>query len=164
MYQQSADIVSANQQIRSEMSLEEALSSDFIQEQPSTVTEELTAGKTDQTAQIAKAISACHTSLNEEDISSFASVVGRESEKYGYDWELILAIIKVESEFNVRARSGKGAVGLMQLMPETAKWLSKKLEIKYNGLSSLHDPKYNIKLGTHYLRMMHRKFGHKIHQ
>ena len=159
MYQQSADIVSANQQIRSEMSLEEALSSDFIQEQPSTVTEELTAGKTDQTAQIAKAISACHTSLNEEDISSFASVVGRESEKYGYDWELILAIIRTESSLNVRARSRKGAIGLMQVMPNTAEWLAPQLGLKYGGRSSLYDPGYNVKLGTHYLHMLHQKFG-----
>ena len=67
--------------------------------------------------------------------------------------------MKTESNFDRKAKSHKGAVGLMQLMPKTAKWLSPKLELKYSGVGSLYNPEYNIKLGVHYLNMMQSKFG-----
>ena len=113
----------------------------------------------DDTIEIAKAISAFRLSLGEKDIASFASIICGESRKYGYDWELLLAIIRAESQFNVRAKSSKGAMGLMQLMPTTARWLSSKMGVAYKGTDSLYEPKYNIKLGIYYLHMMHKKFG-----
>lgn len=125
----------------------------------STIKKSLTVGDPGERFKIKNAITEYCPSLDKKEVSSFTNIVQRESRKYGYDWELILAIIKVESAFNVQARSDKGATGLMQLMPETAEWLSDKLDLKYRGLSSLYDPKYNVRLGTHYLRMMHRKFG-----
>ncbi|HGJ65262.1 TPA: lytic transglycosylase domain-containing protein, partial [bacterium] len=87
----------------------------------------------------------------------YANIIYKESKKYRYDWRLIVAIMKTESNFNEQAKSHKGAVGLMQLMPKTAKWLSPKLEIEYSGIGSLYDPEYNIKLGVHYLNMMQNK-------
>lgn len=125
----------------------------------SVVAKSLTTEEQDKMVEIAKAISVCSSSLDEGDIASFANVVRKESKKYGYDWELILAIIRTESQFNVRAISNKGAIGLMQVMPSTAKWLSSQLGLEYGGLNSLYDPEYNVKLGTHYLHMMHQKFG-----
>jgi soluble lytic murein transglycosylase len=47
----------------------------------------------------------------------------------------------------------------MQVMPSTARWLASDLGLEYGGHSSLYDPKYNIRLGAHYLHMMHQKFG-----
>ena len=117
------------------------------------------AKESDKTTEIVKAISAYQPSLDEEDVSSYARIVREESEKYGYDWELILAIIRTESSLDVRARSRKGARGLMQLMPSTARWLSPKLGLEYGGKDSLYDPEYNIRLGTHYLHMLHQKYG-----
>ena len=113
----------------------------------------------DKKIEIEKAISECRSSLDAEDVSSFAVIIEGESKKYNYDWELILAIIKTESHFNVRARSHKGARGLMQVLPSTAKWLSPKAGLKYKGRESLYDPEYNIKIGTHYLYTLHQKFG-----
>ena len=123
------------------------------------ITEDQLMEESEETDDIAEAIVACHSSLDENDVDSFADILKEESTKYGYDWELILAIIRTESHFDVRAKSHKGAIGLMQLMPSTAKWLSPQLGLKYKGRNSLYDPELNIKLGTYYLHMMHQKFG-----
>lgn len=72
---------------------------------------------------------------------------------------LVAAIVRVESKFNPNAVSRKGAVGLMQLMPETADWI-----LERDGLmsslqeSSLHDPDLNIKAGTLYLNFLYDYF------
>jgi soluble lytic murein transglycosylase-like protein len=64
--------------------------------------------------------------------------------------ELVRAVIQVESAFNPRARSHKGAMGLMQLMPATAADL---------GVTNAYDPEQNIRGGVAYLRQLLDKFG-----
>ncbi len=73
--------------------------------------------------------------------------------------ELILAIIRQESEFDSRANSSAGAKGMMQLMPATAKLVSKKTKSKYNRKALTSDPEYNIKLGTYYFNMLLEEYG-----
>jgi soluble lytic murein transglycosylase len=63
---------------------------------------------------------------------------------------LILAIIRQESAFSTDAVSSAGAVGMMQLMPSTAKKVASKLKVKYNA-KKLVDESFNIKLGRAYL-------------
>jgi soluble lytic murein transglycosylase len=64
----------------------------------------------------------------------------------GIDERFILALIREESRFNQRARSAKGAIGLMQILPETASWvLKKKISI-----DELMDPAVNIDTGMNY--------------
>lgn len=109
--------------------------------------------------EIAKAINSYNSNLNEESTISFALRICEESKKYEIDWKLVLAIIQAESEFEVYARSHKGAIGLMQVRPNTAKWVSSRLGIKYRGLDSLYDPDYNISLGMHYLDLMRKKYS-----
>jgi len=121
--------------------------------------EEVTKAEPDELRQIAKSIKSFCPELERKKAIQYASIIHRESEKYGYDWRLIVAIMKTESNFDKQAKSHKGAVGLMQLMPKTAKWLSPKLELEYSGVGSLYNPEYNIKLGVHYLNMMQSKFG-----
>ena len=64
--------------------------------------------------------------------------------------ELLLAIIRQESEFDARANSHVGAQGLMQIMPGTAKLVARKLKTTYSKSLLKNDPSYNIKLGTYY--------------
>ena len=68
--------------------------------------------------------------------------------------ELLLAIIRQESEFDVRANSHVGAQGLMQIMPSTAKIVAKSLKTTYSKSSLKSDPSYNIKLGTYYFNSL----------
>lgn len=117
------------------------------------------ANKPDELHQIAKSINTFCPNLEKSQALHYAKIVSKESKVYGYDWELIVAIMKAESNFDIQAKSNKGAVGLMQLMPNTAEWISPKIKIEYSGVDSLYNPEYNVKLGVHYLSMMQNKFG-----
>jgi soluble lytic murein transglycosylase-like protein len=74
--------------------------------------------------------------------SKYDPLIDRYSNAYGVDPVLVRAVIVVESNYNVRCVSNKGARGLMQLMPETAR--------RY-GVKSIFDPEENIRGGVHYL-------------
>jgi len=64
---------------------------------------------------------------------------------------LILSIIRQESEFDMSANSHAGAKGLMQIMPYTAKLVSKQAKLPYYKSRLTSDPEYNINLGSHYI-------------
>ena len=63
----------------------------------------------------------------------------------------ILSLIRQESEFDMTANSHAGAQGLMQLMPYTAKLVSKQAKLPYSKSRLTSDPEYNINLGSHYI-------------
>jgi soluble lytic murein transglycosylase-like protein len=67
--------------------------------------------------------------------------------------QLVRAIIVVESAFNPKAKSKKGAVGLMQVLPKTAR--------RY-GVSNAYDPEQNIIAGTRYLRDLIARYGNNL--
>ena len=68
--------------------------------------------------------------------------------------ELLLAIIRQESEFDARANSHVGAQGLMQIMPGTAKLVAKRIKTTYSKSLLKSDPSYNIMLGTYYFNSL----------
>jgi hypothetical protein len=72
------------------------------------------------------------------------------AKKYDFDPELIKAVIEAESGWNPRAISKRGALGLMQIMPETAEYL---------GVQNPFDPEENINAGVRYLKLLFEKFG-----
>ena len=71
---------------------------------------------------------------------------------------LVHAIIRQESNFDIRARSRAGALGLMQLMPATARQVSRQLGIRYSKPGLTTRPVYNIRLGAHYLQQQIEAF------
>ena len=80
------------------------------------------------------------------------------SQKYGVDKYLVLAIIKTESGYDEKAVSSKGALGIMQIMPETAKFNSERLNLQnYNLL----DYKTSIEFGVYYLSYLKNKFNNE---
>lgn len=83
----------------------------------------------------------------------FNKLIADKSYQYGLDPALVKAVIAVESDFNPRAVSEKGAMGLMQLMPLTAKDL---------GVSNTFDPAANVDGGTRYLRYLLDSFNWDI--
>ncbi len=78
--------------------------------------------------------------------------------KYGVDPYLVAAIAYTESKYDPVARSHKGAVGLMQLMPETAVWISEQLKWTTFTLDQLTDPDVNVELGCWYLASLSTEF------
>ena len=68
--------------------------------------------------------------------------------------EMILAIIRQESEFDRKANSYVGARGMMQLMKYTAKLVAKQAKLPYSISGLTKDPEYNIKLGSYYLNSL----------
>ena len=79
----------------------------------------------------------------------YAELARVAARKHGVPEDLFLRLVNQESRFNPKARSHKGAIGLAQLMPGTAKQL---------GVDP-HDPVQNLEGGARYLKMMHAKFG-----
>ena len=85
--------------------------------------------------------------------------IGDAAIRYDVPPETILAVIRIESNFDVNATSDAGAVGLMQLLPSTAEEVARELRLPWTGEESqLRDPSVNIRLGTHYLTKLLNRF------
>jgi soluble lytic murein transglycosylase-like protein len=80
----------------------------------------------------------------------YEDLVLEHSKRHSLRPELVRAVIQVESGFDPRATSPKGAMGLMQLMPQTARSL---------GVVNAYDPEENIRGGTLYLKQLLNKYG-----
>jgi Transglycosylase SLT domain len=91
--------------------------------------------------------------LASADTARYGSEIKGASERYGVPERLVHAVIRVESAFNPRAVSVKGAQGLMQLMPETASML---------GVRNSFDPQQNIDGGVRHLRGLIDRFGNDL--
>jgi soluble lytic murein transglycosylase len=88
-------------------------------------------------------------------------VINRYAAVYKFDPLFVMALVKAESGFSWKARSHRGAVGLMQLMPETGMEMAAR-----EGLSisrrDLDNPEINIHLGIHYLSLLRQEFGDDV--
>jgi len=73
------------------------------------------------------------------------AIIDKASRKFGVDRDLIESVIRAESDFDTRATSPKGAMGLMQLMPDTAEGL---------GVKNPYDPEENVMGGTRFLKYL----------
>jgi soluble lytic murein transglycosylase-like protein len=87
---------------------------------------------------------------------ALARIVEDAAERHEIDARIVQAVIQVESAYDPQARSPKGALGLMQLMPATAARLGAK------PASNLFDPALNIELGVRYLRLLGNLFDGRL--
>jgi soluble lytic murein transglycosylase-like protein len=99
------------------------------------------------------------TPMSEAEITAATRTVLVESERAALDPQLVLALIQVESSGNPRALSHMGAMGLMQVRPETAEPIARDLGIEGMSAQALYDPTTNIRIGVHYLRELINRFG-----
>ncbi len=93
--------------------------------------------------------------------NTYIEIIEKYSEEYNVDSNLILAVIKAESNFDEKAVSNKNAIGLMQIIPSTAKDVvnMKGLEIDTNNIEKeLLIPEKNIEIGTAYLSMLLNRY------
>lgn len=84
------------------------------------------------------------------------------AEKYKVDYELIQAVVATESGFDTRAVSHRGAVGLMQVLPSTAKGLGVTATEEESVAQRLLHPHTNIMAGTRYLRDLNQLFRGRV--
>ncbi len=116
-------------------------------------------GHSQKEKKIFEILSGFKTGLDKNQEKKLASFIHQESRRYGFDPELIVAVISTESSFYNWAISPKGAVGLMQIIPTTGKQVAEMNNIVWHGKDPLFDPFLNIRLGIHYLWMLYLKFG-----
>jgi len=89
--------------------------------------------------------------FSRDEIADITAVLDRESDRYGIDPLLVLAIILTESEFKRFQVSSKGAMGLMQIQPWVGRDLALRRGIAWNEDIGLFDPALNVQVGTTYL-------------
>ncbi len=81
------------------------------------------------------------------------------AEQYELPPHLVYAVIRAESAFDSGAVSSAGAVGLMQLMPDTFRWLSDEMLGEQLADGMIRDPETNIRYGCYYLRRLYDRYG-----
>ena len=85
--------------------------------------------------------------------NKYDKFISHASKEFNVDFRLLKAMIKAESDFDPRAISRKGAMGLMQIMPENFKMLN---------LKNPFDPWQNIRAGAQYFKKLYRRFNGKL--
>jgi peptidoglycan lytic transglycosylase len=89
----------------------------------------------------------------------YEEIVRGHARNYRLDPALLAAVIYQESKFESNARSDRGAIGLMQLLPETAKGIAARTGGSKFRIADLYDPEINVRYGSWYLRHLIDKYG-----
>lgn len=88
----------------------------------------------------------------------YEHIVRGHARQYDLDAALLAAVIYRESKFDPNARSSSGAIGLMQLLPETAEGIALYTGGSRFEVDDLYDPEINVRYGSFYLRRLLRKY------
>ena len=89
----------------------------------------------------------------------YETIVVGHAKNYDLDPALLAAVIYRESRFDARAKSSSGAIGLMQILPSTAKGIALHTGGMRFQVEDLYDPEINVRYGSFYLRRLLRKYG-----
>jgi soluble lytic murein transglycosylase len=89
----------------------------------------------------------------------YEHIVRGHADTYGLDPALVAAVIYTESRFDADARSDAGALGLMQLLPETASGIAMRTGGTRFVVSDLLEPELNVRYGSWYLRHLLERYG-----
>lgn len=90
---------------------------------------------------------------------AYTDVILREAEALGVDPDLVGAVIYAESRFRADATSPRGAIGLMQLMPTTGRWIAEQLGLPTPTVQDLYNVDLNVHLGTWYLAQLLARYN-----
>jgi soluble lytic murein transglycosylase-like protein len=99
------------------------------------------------------------TALTRVEERALAETIVREARRNGLPVALVIAVMHVESRFHAFARSSKGALGLMQVLPSTAEEIAASAGVDWSGPRTLFDPEANVRLGIAYLAWLVRRYG-----
>lgn len=114
--------------------------------------------KNDIVKQIAAFVGEENGRLGDDDLTTIAQIVYEESQKKHLDYRLVLAIMKVESNFRHDAISRKGARGLLQVKPSLAKHIARDAGIDWEDDTTLDEPAKNIRIGVHHFSRLLKDF------
>lgn len=87
----------------------------------------------------------------------YMQIIEKYAQEYNVDAKLVTAIVKTESDFKEDAVSSVGAIGLMQLMPDTGEWIANRLDEEFEE-ENLYNPDTNIKYGVYYFDYLFNHF------
>lgn len=116
---------------------------------PAKVAQQMASDAVQAPARVAQAADAVKAQFFQKEVP-FGSIIYNEAKKNDLPPELVAAVVHTESKFIPTARSQAGAVGLMQLVPKTGRWL---------GARDLTNPSQNIQAGAKYLRYLTDRFN-----
>ena len=105
--------------------------------------------KEEAVSRIADYIGDENSELQDEEVRTISEMVYDESMRCNVDYRLILALIKIESNFRYDAVSNQGARGLLQVKPSFARYIAEDVGIGWRGDKTLDEPEQNIKIGVH---------------
>ncbi len=89
---------------------------------------------------------------------TFDAIVEEQAEEFGLDANLVYAVIKAESNFDPEAKSAVGAMGLMQMMPDTFRWMQTVLGETHEE-EALYDPEVSVRFGCALLKILLSEYG-----
>ena len=89
----------------------------------------------------------------------YEHIVSTHARNHDLDPALVAAVVYVESRFDPNAESAAGAIGLMQLLPDTAKGIALRTGGAGFVVADLRDPEINVRYGTWYLDHMRERYG-----
>lgn len=115
-------------------------------------------GKEAITERVVKYLKDKRVRVSGDKLKAIADTVYEEAREYEIDYRLVLAVMKVESNFKHDAVSKGGARGLLQIKPSLAKHISKEAGVSIKGATCLHEPDKNIRLGVSHLSWLMDKF------